>query len=863
MIITAIRLHNIKSFVDEELQFARGINIIAGRNGSGKSTIIEAVGLALFDAWPQRFKDGNARSGFLRNGTKEGSIEIDVLRGGASFTVHCDLAQRRRAGKDSIDYERQLFGGQRAEIAKSAGRKKEFQDDIRRELLGESRIDDDKLFRDIIGTEQGTFDEPFTRNESERKELFEKILGISDFQDFEKQFYHLVKWQAGQSKELAIRLQERAGVPEEVLDAEALLKDRDDLVKEAAAAMKIVTERVTTARTLVDGMTARRDDLQKAQAERQRLQEKLKGDDAVIASAKNLLDEASKAAAALEAARAGHTSFVSAEMALEALRKTAKDRDVLSKTFANERTAFETRSASLTAQAESLQKEHALLLGEIETAENSVKGSATRIEQLREAWKELDAARSALDERAKLAGELRSYVQDLRSTRDALQNAGESMRLLHETFTALALRLDEKKLEADFLPELREETEALFERHPAEKVQTEEDDALARMFTESKSIESQLVKESREAADLTSRKAEEGKSESKQLTVRKSEKQKYVDREAKCKGELADVQAKLSNDSEAWKLRSAGLTGALDAHGDLDAAITENEGLLETHRAAHTAFLAQQGAAETLATRQKSHDDAEEAAKTTRGKYADAEKLVNTLADSFSEEEFGKAKAALELDLSAEKAAVAGLGGVKARLEEQQAAVKKLRKEHREYEKLRSQTARAKAETAFSSDVHQHVVRELARRVGASIVEALSGFAGELYTRIAPEQDLALHWDPQTYAVELRSAQGSVRGRELSGGQLMGVSLAVKLALIKWYSECRIGFLDEPTTHLDKETRRHLADVIQNLEQLTGDADPWFDQLFVISHEESFSGAGHRIELELHQEEGSRVREIE
>jgi DNA repair exonuclease SbcCD ATPase subunit len=107
--------------------------------------------------------------------------------------------------------------------------------------------------------------------------------------------------------------------------------------------------------------------------------------------------------------------------------------------------------------------------------------------------------------------------------------------------------------------------------------------------------------------------------------------------------------------------------------------------------------------------------------------------------------------------------------------------------------------------------------------------------------------------------VELRGELGVVRGRELSGGQLMGVSLAVKLALIKWYSQCRVGFLDEPTTHLDRDTRRNLADVIQHLEQLTAEGDPWFDQLFVISHEESFAGAGHLVELERDTKFGSIV----
>jgi exonuclease SbcC len=139
MIITTLRLRNIKSFAEAELCFRNGINIIAGRNGAGKSTIIEAIGLALFDAWPRKFKEGNARSGFIRYGEREGGIEVELQRGGERYTVRCDLASRKRKGSESIDYERAILDANGAEIASSAGRKKEFQDDIRRLILGEGR----------------------------------------------------------------------------------------------------------------------------------------------------------------------------------------------------------------------------------------------------------------------------------------------------------------------------------------------------------------------------------------------------------------------------------------------------------------------------------------------------------------------------------------------------------------------------------------------------------------------------------------------------------------------------------------------------------------------------------------------------
>lgn len=849
MIITAIRLRNIKSFVDEELRFARGINIIAGSNGAGKSTVIEAAGLALFDAWPQRFREGNARAGFIRNGAREGSVEVSVLRGGASFTVRCDLAQRKKGGKESIDYERVLLDAQGGEIAKSAGRKKEFQDDLRRELLGEARIDDEKLFRDIIGTEQGAFDEPFTRIESERRQLFEKILGIEDFQDFDKQFYQLVKWLSGKAKELGIHLDARGGVPDELTAAEALLAEREAAVKEAAVALKAIGTQTAAVRKAVDALAEKRDALQQAQAEHRRLCEKRNGEEATASTARGLRDEAAAAAAALEDARAGHDAFIAAEKQLDALRLLAKQREATGRLISEETTTFEKRNADLLARRKAQEKERARIDGEIADKEKRIKDMKLALEELRESWRVLDESRRAVETRAALATDLRSYVQDLRSTRDALQNAGEKMRSLHETFTALAIRLDELAFEAAFLPALRVETELLYARHSAAEGSTEEDDTLARMHADAKRIEAQTKKAAGDAADRASRKEQEGKSERKQLERIEKEHEQLIGQREACAAELASLTAELEALAGNWRTRLAELRGALDAHGDLDASITENETLLERHRGAHASFLSRQDAASKLGLREQALRDASAAVDATHRAIAVLAEQVQKLIAGFSEEEYAAAKAALDAALTGEKAATAAHSEARAFEEEQRKKVKELLKEFREYERLRAQAAQAKAEAAFTGEVHQHVVRELARSVGASIVNALSAFAAELYMRIAPEQDLALYWDAQTYAVELRGAQGTVRGRELSGGQLMGVSLAVKLALIKWYSQCRIGFLDEPTTHLDRETRRHLADVIQHLEQLTEDGNSWFDQLFVISHEESFAGAGHRIEL--------------
>ncbi len=859
MIITALRLRNIKSFVDAELHFSRGINVIAGANGAGKSTVIESIGLALFDAWPQKFRDGNARTGFLRNGEKEGGIEVDVQRGDARFTVRCALGSRTRAGRVSIDYERTLLGGDGAEIASSAGRKKEFQDDVRTHILGAARIDDDRLFSDIIGTEQGAFDDPFTRAESERKALFKKILGIEDFQDFERQFHALVKMQRDEAGELEVRVDENAGVPEELAQAREELAVRETRAKDAAFALESAAAETAAALKTPDALAAQREKLEKARGERERLREKLHGAEAAAAQAKSLAEEARSAADAVRAAKDGHEAYAAAEKTLTELRKAAQERDAAKELLSTRQAKYAEDRAALMARAEGAQKQQEEMAKDIAAGEEDLRRRDARIEELLGDYASLEKEKSGLDARAAFARKLRSYVQDIDTVQRTLDNADDSLRTLRDQLADLRDEQDSLQLDADFLPQLTDEAERLFAQYIGDGSSGAAEAPFAAMLTQARDLESVLQRQVDEAARTLGSRKQEGKGARKErddagkrLALLRTKHEKLV-------ADLREDTAALQTLEQSWKEERAALTVRLDAHADLDAHIAAADARLAEHRSAHEAWLAQKGAAEQLAAREKTHADAISAAEETKTALATVEKDAAKQEAAFSEEEYAAAKSALDEARAKEMTASNTVTEWKTRVEEQHKTVKKLEKEVRDFERLRLQSVRARTEADFSSEVHTRVVRELAQHVGASIVSALSAFAADLYQRIAPEQGLALHWDPATYAVELRGEQGRVRGRELSGGQLMGVSLAVKLALIKWYAQCRVGFLDEPTTHLDRETRRHLADVIQHLEQLTGDSDPWFDQLFVISHEESFAGAGHLVELARDAEAGSRV----
>ena len=99
MKINSVHLKNYRKHEDERVEFTDGINLLIGKNGSGKSSILEAIGLAMFGA--------NTRTGKLQDsvtlGKKRGSIEIEfegndgivyVLKRGIGSTSTAELYEK-------------------------------------------------------------------------------------------------------------------------------------------------------------------------------------------------------------------------------------------------------------------------------------------------------------------------------------------------------------------------------------------------------------------------------------------------------------------------------------------------------------------------------------------------------------------------------------------------------------------------------------------------------------------------------------------------------------------------------------------------------------------------------------------------
>ncbi|MBI2129819.1 AAA family ATPase [Candidatus Woesearchaeota archaeon] len=94
MILSSIRLNNIRSYTDEKIDFPEGSVLLSGDIGSGKTTILLAVEFALFGIM-RPMLTGNS---LLRHGKKEGSVELRFYLDNREIIIKRNL--KRKSGDD-------------------------------------------------------------------------------------------------------------------------------------------------------------------------------------------------------------------------------------------------------------------------------------------------------------------------------------------------------------------------------------------------------------------------------------------------------------------------------------------------------------------------------------------------------------------------------------------------------------------------------------------------------------------------------------------------------------------------------------------------------------------------------------------
>ncbi len=161
MIIKNIKMENFRSHRNTSINFNKGITSIIGQNGSGKSSIFQAMNFALFAPRGNNFRIEN----LMQQGSASFSVELEFEMMGNTYLV------KRKRFQNKTDDKLYVNGKLNAESASEINKKME-------EIL---EIDN-SVFSNAIYIKQGEIANLIQMTPRDRKEVIGKLLGIEKYE---------------------------------------------------------------------------------------------------------------------------------------------------------------------------------------------------------------------------------------------------------------------------------------------------------------------------------------------------------------------------------------------------------------------------------------------------------------------------------------------------------------------------------------------------------------------------------------------------------------------------------------------------------------------------------------------------------
>lgn len=900
MQITQVELKNVKSYTDSgPIQFAPGVNAISGPTGAGKSTILEAIGFALFDTPPCR-----PQRRFVREGAKRGEVVVDfvdaldereyqVVRpvGGGSLYVYDPEIKRRivTGESDVVDWLREHLGV-------------------------EPTADLKALFTDAVGVPQGLLTAPFLEGEKARKAKFDPLLRVDDYELAWEKLRETARYLREQ---LAIQEQRMAELQGELKHLPQLEGEVKELEKKIAADKQKLAEVVGRLEQIVAEkkiLDAARNQIEELTRQLKDLTRRLEGLARQLSDAKAAVQEAQEAQQIVEEAESGYRAYQAAQARLDELEERRQERDRLNAQLAEAEQVLALAEQEIhrleqtlaeIAQAEERMAELEPLVAGQERLEKELKAAERDADQ----WKE--ARERATEEQAKLERletELQRVQEGLKTLRIVeaeIAQLDEQCRTLEKEAATLEAEREQIKTQGQQLKErlaMLEQAEAAecpVCRQPLEAHQVEElsdhyqteldslddqvkdvrrrlrehkkelgtaDERLAGLRDQARSLpypgrEAELVREIEaqqgvvqewqgKEATLAHAPEQVGRLRERleELGYPRDEYQRLkveADKRPKTEAALAAAREEQMRQAKA----KAKIDEALRAFVNLDDEIATQREAMAANQADLSRYLEHRKIARALPRR------------CARVKELETEKEQVETERRGNEAELAEAKAGYD------EARHQGLTTEHQRLGREQAVLndrlpserKQLVKVQADIESLRQlqielkETERERNILNTLSESLKFIratIREAGPYVTRALVQTISIEADRIFGDILNDHTMRLHWE-EDYGITVEQRGNERDFSQLSGGEKMIAALAVRLALLREMSDIRIAFFDEPTAHLDDERRDNLATQIT---QIKG-----FHQLFVISHDDTFERETHHI-LRVSKENGiSRV----
>jgi DNA repair protein SbcC/Rad50 len=434
MIVHSIRLRNIKSYGEGAdgtgvtIFLEPGTNRIAGKNGHGKTTLIEALGYGLFLTEPIFEERLQLETYFLRAGTKAAEIDVTFSHHGELLRVERGLGSnsKRRTKVVQIDNGSTCAEG---ETEVSAFLCRLF------DLPNPDRVSE--LFWKLIGVRQGRLTWPFDSTPGEAKKFFEPLLDVAVFRDCFDSLKPALD-------EFAERVHEqqrvRAGIEERIRersDSVERFEEKRRQLAETEARLQAFNRARKEASEALSGHEAAQAALRAAEIHRNAARETLSLCRQKREDTEKQLRESLEAAEIIAATASGFRSFEDAEKELQALRARQVELHRLESEMADaekRETQFDGKSVSAISQAEVFGRQRQSKEAERSNIRN--KADALR-DQLNVSQPEFDRQKNLANRAARSISELSYFV---RAVASVIADGGEILKALKEQKTILAAK---------------------------------------------------------------------------------------------------------------------------------------------------------------------------------------------------------------------------------------------------------------------------------------------------------------------------------------------------------------------------------------------------------------------------------------
>ena len=172
MIIKKVQLENYRSHSNITVEFTKGVNLILGKNGRGKTSILEAISTVMFNTKDRSGKETG--KSYIKFGEKSSKVDIDfIANDGREYNLKTEFFKtkpKKQTLKDIIGSE--YDGDIQEKLEELCGIKKGFEE----------------TYENIVIAKQNEFINIFKAKPKDREEIFNKIFNTQIYKEMYDSF---------------------------------------------------------------------------------------------------------------------------------------------------------------------------------------------------------------------------------------------------------------------------------------------------------------------------------------------------------------------------------------------------------------------------------------------------------------------------------------------------------------------------------------------------------------------------------------------------------------------------------------------------------------------------------------------------